>query len=341
MNRLQLSQLRPGQPVEALRQALGSAWREPRHQDEGHVLRHEFQNGFCARLDVSRCIGKVSFFGRFPSKYVIEGLHLGMPQPQALAVHSGWVVCASESDADRGISAFRCDLPSGLRLTTRFARDSLIGLDLELPDREYPRADVWAPAPAGKYPLPDAEPGLPFADPNLKLVVLNELVQAGVVDLGNADELAMHVLQRCVNLEAEGAQLIPEIYDYLLRYPLSEEQLARVQSLCFDGGLDIYFLIWPRWDGETDEFSVRSLSGIERCPNLRKLSENALTEKLDLRPLQGLKQLQELELAGRHDHGEVLLELPALGAFRCFEGDVDPELLDALRAKGVAVKLYS
>lgn len=41
--------------------------------------------------------------------------------------------------------------------------------------------------------------------------------------------------------------------------------------LIFDGGEEIYSIIMPNWDGESDEFEVRSVKGFEYLINLEEV----------------------------------------------------------------------
>jgi hypothetical protein len=193
---------------------------------------------------------------------------------------------------------------------------------------------------AKAYPAPMGAPGVPFADPNFKLAVLSSLVESGALDLGSYEDLASFVLKRPVDLNKEGYALIPELYDYLARYPLSEADLAKVESVTFDGGNEIYSYCFRFWSGETEEFDVKSLEGIAHCPNLRSLICIAVIEKLDVAQLVGLTRLEEISLAEVCVNTHRLLDLPALKKLE-FHKDVitDPTLLAQLRAKGVEIDI--
>lgn len=52
---------------------------------------------------------------------------------------------------------------------------------------------------------------------------------------------------------------IPEMQKYLEELELTEADLAKVTSLCFDGGNEIFSYLIPDWDGESDEFEFRSV----------------------------------------------------------------------------------
>lgn len=60
---------------------------------------------------------------------------------------------------------------------------------------------------------------------------------------------------------------------------LSEEDLKKVNELCFDGGEDIYFLLKPDWDGESDIFDVTSLDGFEKLVNLKSVEYISMCEE--------------------------------------------------------------
>ena len=125
--------------------------------------------------------------------------------------------------------------------------------------------------PAGHYPEPSGDHGAPLADPNLKLAVMGQLLENEVLGLGSPEALAAHVLQRPVDLEDEGYDLLQPAYDYLVRYPLTQAQLDTVTKLTLDAGDPIYTYAWYHWDGESDEFYIHSFRGIEACRNLSSI----------------------------------------------------------------------
>jgi len=196
--------------------------------------------------------------------------------------------------------------------------DAVYAITFRSPAAVYPAKQ---PVP---YPAAAGEPGAPFKDPNFKLAVLSELIDAKVIDLGSPRDLAAHVLGRPVDLEAAGYEPIPAAYDYLVRYPLTPEQLAGVASLTFDGGSTIYPYVFFHWDGETAEFDIASLEGIGHCPNLTEFLVIAMTAKLDLRPLLTLPRLKKVGLA--HSGAEAGADAASNEAVK-----------DVLRQRGVTV----
>jgi uncharacterized protein DUF6892 len=129
-------------------------------------------------------------------------------------------------------------------------------MELSRPDAVYERK-ISYPSPAGKS-------GAPFADPNLKLVVLSSLIDAGTIHLRPRQKLATHILGPGYDEDQDGYSLLKPVYDYLVRYPLTSNHLAAVTSIEFDGGSAIYPYAFPFWDGEDGEFDVADLAGIER-----------------------------------------------------------------------------
>lgn len=55
--------------------------------------------------------------------------------------------------------------------------------------------------------------------------------------------------------------------------------MALVDKLVFDGGEDIYFLMMTYWDGESDEFDVKSVKGFELLPNLKEVEYIAMCDE--------------------------------------------------------------
>lgn len=69
------------------------------------------------------------------------------------------------------------------------------------------------------------------------------------------------------------------IFTYFENLTLTEKDLEQVTELSFDGGADIYFLLMTYWDGESDEFDVKSVKGFEKLPNLQKVIYVAMCEE--------------------------------------------------------------
>jgi len=194
-------------------------------------------------------------------------------------------------------------------------------------------------------PPPNAVPGAPFDDPNLKLVVIDALLAAGHIDLGGQVGFLSAMLGRRYSPESDPQWLYKcqPAYDYLVCYPLTPEHLAAVETLCFDGGNAIYQYVWPGWDGEGGDFDVRALDGVELLPNLREFKEISMLYVDDFRPMTGMPNLRSLELGpDTKVPAEILLSLPALRQFACYKSAApDRAVVDALKARGVRVGMYA
>jgi hypothetical protein len=111
--------------------------------------------------------------------------------------------------------------------------------------------------------LPDPdEVTRPFADPILKLAVLEEL-QASVglptVHFFDEYEFDDDNLTRLLAVEVSPEQL---------------DGIEKLRWLC--GESEIIFMVWAQFDGESDEFDIRSLDGIEALRNLKELAVTSL-----------------------------------------------------------------
>jgi len=170
--------------------------------------------------------------------------------------------------------------------------------------------------------------------------VLSALIEAEAIDLAHPKDLAEFVLHRPVDLEEEGYRLIEEAYEYLVRYPLTDADLARAERLVLDGGNEIYRYCFYFWDGETGEFDVASIAGIGLCRNLRAFHVSALTDAVDAADLVGLDKLADVGLPAICRHPEKLLALPALQKLSFFRGTIgDAALIAELKARGVVVRI--
>lgn len=104
-----------------------------------------------------------------------------------------------------------------------------------------------------------------FTDFNFKLVVINSLL--GKNKKTSFSEELTEMIERYGN-EYEEFACIPKMVEYFENLRLTETDLAQVDYLIFDGGEEIYSIIMPDWDGESDDFEVRSVKGFEQLINL-------------------------------------------------------------------------
>jgi len=64
-------------------------------------------------------------------------------------------------------------------------------------------------------------------------------------------------------------RVLDEARAYFEALEISEDQLATVDTILFDGGNQVFAECAPVWDGEDDLFDVRSLDDLALVPNLR------------------------------------------------------------------------
>jgi len=83
------------------------------------------------------------------------------------------------------------------------------------------------------------------------------------------------------------------VSDALLAIPLTDEILGKIKSVEWDGGKAVFGHIWSNWDGESGEFHVHDLTGIDACTHLADLTFIGGVAFTDLTPLAGLKNLVE------------------------------------------------
>lgn len=120
-----------------------------------------------------------------------------------------------------------------------------------------------------------------FKDFVVKLVVLDSLWETEI-DRPYEDGWAW--LQETRGVDRIGAddliygeyfqKRIPEIEQWARDVDITDDQLASITSLYWDGGLDSFMFLAPSWDGEDELFDVATWADItpERFPNLESLT---------------------------------------------------------------------
>lgn len=78
---------------------------------------------------------------------------------------------------------------------------------------------------------------------------------------------------------------IPEIAAFLENVVLTQEELDKVNYLCFDAGNKIYSYIYRDWDGEDETFDVKSIKGFEKLRNLKEVEYISLCYEDVLEPM--------------------------------------------------------
>ncbi len=114
---------------------------------------------------------------------------------------------------------------------------------------------------------------LEFSDLNFKLAVINQLMYIDL-KLGkpfDIFEFAENYKGRKIDVDSEGYDIIPEALEYFKNLKIPAKMAASITEIEMDGGDDIYLNIIPYWDGESDEFNIKSAVDTEKFPNLKKV----------------------------------------------------------------------
>ena len=152
-------------------------------------------------------------------------------------------------------------------------------------------------------------------DVNLRLAVLDALLESGAIPRGDVearigvpagdpgdddpgdDDLDDDDLDD--DDDKRDYRYRPEVTEALLAVPVTAAQRATVTRLIWQAGCgDVMSMIWKYWDGESDEFCIRSFDGIAAAlPNLREFAVD-MHSVSDLTPLAGCTDLHTLHLDG-------------------------------------------
>lgn len=121
-----------------------------------------------------------------------------------------------------------------------------------------------------------------FKDFNFKLVVIEALLDQDPLFLEELTDLKDKYTN---NFKwYSGAGPIVEIRDYLEALTLEMSDLEKIESLCFDGGNEIYHILKPDWDGEDSLFDVRSVEGFQNLTNLKTVDYISMCDPQVLEP---------------------------------------------------------
>ncbi len=183
-----------------------------------------------------------------------------------------------------------------------------------------------------------------ITDPGLFLGVLQALLEQELMPQERLDSVLAEIETSELDEDDEAGR-VAEAIGLLQALPLSAEALARVESLDFDGGNEIYMLIEQVLDietgGEEDYYQVLSLEGVQALTSLVSIDLDGHGYRegaLDLSPLAGHPTLASLSLTGKCTRSQVLLSLPALTQLHASARNVDdPSVLARLRERGVEV----
>ncbi|AVM70559.1 hypothetical protein C3V36_13150 [Lachnospiraceae bacterium oral taxon 500] len=128
-------------------------------------------------------------------------------------------------------------------------------------------------------------------DFNFKLVVIDELLHKTPSFEG---QINAHIRRKNEfyaneeNYDDEKYELfISNAMEYFKNIELTKKDLLKVESLTFDGGLEVYQMIVPDWDGEDDRFDIRSIKGIEYLPNLKSVNYISMIDEELIKEIEG------------------------------------------------------
>jgi hypothetical protein len=128
-----------------------------------------------------------------------------------------------------------------------------------------------------------------FRDFGFTLVIANQLLKNSSFS-GRLDELLQRPdIADCLDGVKNYGETIPEVEQFFRELEFTDEDLAKIEYLGFDGGLQIYQLVRPYWDGEDLDFDTLSVDGFEKLPNLKKAQAISMI---------GEKEFSRLLLAG-------------------------------------------
>lgn len=181
-------------------------------------------------------------------------------------------------------------------------------------------------------------------DPNLRLTILHSAWNAGLLPPFDKEAFYRDVLHDPWDADADYNDEVDErVRKHLLTIPLPSDLLAKLTRVTWDAGNEVFNYIWTTFDGESDEFAVRDLNGIEACKNLDVLEFTGGAAFRDCAPLAGLPKLSSATLLGGvMSDLSPLLKLASLKKLRVVAENTpsNQSVIDALRSRGVAVTVY-
>ena len=115
-----------------------------------------------------------------------------------------------------------------------------------------------------------------FEDFRFKLVVLETLLGKNASFVEEFEKLTEKLEEKYDDYIFEIGNFVnPIIVEPILKFlenvKLTAEDLEKVDEICFDGGLEIYGILCPNWDGEDYLFQTHSVKGFEKLKNLKKV----------------------------------------------------------------------
>ena len=188
-------------------------------------------------------------------------------------------------------------------------------------------------------PIPN---GLTFPDPGFHIAVLGALLDRKVFSVGQIQS-SFEGLE--FDEEASETERLLAAMPRLQAIRMDPKEVARIETLDFDGGNEIYMVLEDAADAETggedDTYSLLAITGIEALSGLKTLDLDGhgyRAETLDLKPLKAHPSLQKLTLTGKCKPFTVLDSLPKLVHLDLrFADPIAPTVIARLAKRGVEI----
>ncbi len=137
------------------------------------------------------------------------------------------------------------------------------------------------------------------------------------------------------------------IEKYFQSIDINKYSLEKVKCLTWSSSSSIVFDIFGQYDGEDDYFNIKSLDGIEICPNIERINIQYVWSVKDMSSLINLKKIKDITVFSTKlevNSLKPILELLLLESV-CLEGLVFKDqnetnsVISELKRRGVDVKI--
>jgi hypothetical protein len=184
--------------------------------------------------------------------------------------------------------------------------------------------------------------GILFPDPGFHIAVLGALLEMQTISTEDV-QVTLEGLEFDDDTSETDRLLAAMARLHVLK--LDPKDLARIESLDFDGGNEIYMLLedgaGTETGGEDDTYGLLAITGIAALSSLKTLNLDGhgyREETLDLKPLEGHPALETLRLTGKCTPAKTLETLPNLAKLDLQYADVGaPTVIDRLAKRGVTI----
>lgn len=125
---------------------------------------------------------------------------------------------------------------------------------------------------------------LEFTDINFKLAVVQQLMYEKKLLEPIFDIYRFAELYDGSPIDTESEKIIKPALNWFKKLPVPKRLAAEIETLCSDGGDEVYMNLIPQWDGKDDVFDIKSITPdeIKQFPNLKSVSIFADGEVLEV-----------------------------------------------------------